>query len=67
MLQSFVAHTAGRRLHRVPLSTAVLGTEERAEIQIAVDRTIVPAAQPAGGGNERELGIQVHHAFVVLR
>ena len=67
VLQSFVAHTAGRRLHRIPLSTAVLGTEERAEIQIDVDRTFVSAAQPAGGGDERELGIQVHHAFVVLR
>ena len=64
VLQSFVAHTAGRRLRRIPLSTAVLGTEERAEIQIGVDRTFVAATLPAG---ERHLGIQVHHAFVVLR
>ena len=64
VLQSFVAHTAGRRLRRIPLSAAVLGTEERAEIQIDVDRTFVSATLPAG---ERHLGIQVHHAFVVLR
>ena len=67
VLHSFVAHTAGRRLRRIPLPATVLGTGDTAEIQIAVDRTIVPAAQPAGGGDERELGIQVHHAFVVLR
>ena len=64
VLHSFVAHTAGRRLRRIPLSTAVLGTEERAEIQIDVDRTFVSATLPA---EERHLGIQVHHAFVVLR
>ena len=63
-LQSFVAHTAGRRLRRIPLSTAVLGTEERAEIQIDVDHTFVSATLAAG---ERHSGIQVHHAFVVLR
>ena len=28
VLQSFVAHTAGRRLHRIPLSTTVQGTSE---------------------------------------
>ena len=32
-----------------------------------VDRTFMPAAQPASGGDERGSGIQVHHAFVVLR
>ena len=63
-LQSFVAHTAGRRLRRIPLSTAVQGTSEQVEIQIDVDHTFVSATLPAG---ERHLGIQVHHAFVVLR
>ena len=67
VLQSLVAHTAGRRLRRIPLSTAVLGTEERAEIQIDVDRTIVPSTLPVAAGNGRELGIQVYHAFVILR
>ena len=60
-LQSFVAHTAGRRLRRIPLSTAVQGTSEQVEIQIDVDHTFVSATLPAG---ERHLGIQVHHAFV---
>ena len=67
VLHSFVAHTAGRRLRRIPLPAMVLGTGDTTEIQIAVDRTFVPAVQPAGGGDEHELGIQVHHAFVVLR
>ena len=64
VLQSFVAHTAGRRLRRIPLSPAVQGASERVEIQIDVDHTFVSATLPAG---ERHLGIQVHHAFVVLR
>ena len=67
VLQSFPADAAGRRLRRVSLPAEVLGSGDTAEIQIAVDRTFVPATQPAGGGDERELGIQVHHAFVVLR
>ena len=60
-LQSFVAHTAGRRLRRIPLSTAGQGTSEQVEIQIDMDHTFVSATLPAG---ERHLGIQVHHAFV---
>ena len=67
VLQSFAADSTGRRLHPVPLPTAVLGTGDRVEIQIAVDRTFVPATLPSGGRDERELGIQVYHAFVVLR
>ena len=67
VLQSFAADSTGRRLHPVPLPAAVLGTGDRVEIQIAVDRTFVPATLPAGGRDDRELGIQVYHAFVVLR
>ena len=64
VLQSFVADTAGRRLRRIPLPMAAQGTGDRVEIQIAVDRTFVPTTRPAG---EPDLGIQVFHAFVVLR
>ena len=67
VLQSFVANAAGRRLHRILLPTSVLGSGDTAEIQIAVDRTFVPATLPAGGRDRRDLGIQVYHAFVVLR
>ena len=67
VLQSFAAQAAGRRLHRIPLAAAALGTGDRVEIQIAVDRTFVPATLPAGERDRRELGIQVYHAFVVFR
>ena len=66
-LQSFMADGTGRHIRRIPLSQAVLGSRDRVEMQIAVDRTFVPAARPAGGRDERELGIQVYHVFVVLR
>ena len=67
VLQSFVANAAGRRLRRIPLTTTVLGTEDRIDIHIDVDRTFVPANLPSGGADRRALGIQVYHAFVVLR
>ena len=67
VLQSFVTDAAGRRLRRIPLSPAVLGTADRAEIHITVDRTFVPATLPAGELGGRDFGIQVYHAFVVLR
>ena len=67
VLQSFLADAAGRRLRRVHLPAEVLGSGDTTVIQIAVDRTFVPATQPAGDRDGREFGIQVHHAFVVLR
>ena len=67
VLQSFVANAAGRRLRRIPLTTTVLGTEDRIDIHIDVDRTFVPANLPSGAGDRRQLGIQVYHTFVVLR
>ena len=67
VLQSFVADSTGQRLHRIPLPMAALGTGDRVEIQIAVDRTFVPAIRPAAEPDGRDLGIQVYHAFVVLQ
>ena len=67
VLQSFVADATGQGLHGIPLSLAALGTRDRVEIQIAVDRTFVPATLPAGGRDRRDLGIQVYRAFVILR
>ena len=66
-MQSFVADTSGRRLRRIPLPRAAQGTGDRVEIQIAVDRTFVSTTRPAGEPNGRDLGIQVFHAFIVLR
>jgi hypothetical protein len=36
-----------------------------AEVRLLVDKTFVPALTgPAGGNDQRELGIRVFHAFV---
>ena len=67
VLQSFVAGTAGRRLRRILLPSAALGTGDRVEIQIAVNRTFVSTTRNAGEPDGRDLGIQVFHAFIVLR
>ena len=67
VLRSFVSDTAARHLRRIPIPSAMLGTGETAEIKIAVDRTFVPATLAVGERDERELGIQVYHAFIVLR
>ena len=67
VLESFVANTAGRRLRRILLPNTALGTGDRVEIQIAVDRTFVSTTGPAGEPAGRDLGIQVFHPFVVLR
>ena len=67
VLESFEADVDGQRLHGILLPLAALGNGDRVEIQIAVDRTFVPASLPAGGPDRRTLGIQVYRAFVVLR
>ena len=64
VLQSFATHAPGRRLRRIPLPATVLNGGATVEINITVDRMFMPATRPA---DRRELGIQVHHAFVVLR
>ncbi|MGE3578898.1 MAG: hypothetical protein AB7I25_10610 [Vicinamibacterales bacterium] len=55
-------------LRRVALSAAQLGDADAVEVQIAVDRTFVPAALPgSASGDTRELGIRVFRAFVEAR
>ena len=52
-------------LRRIPIKADQIGAAEMAEIQIAVDKTFVPA-QVSGGASKdpRELGIRVFHAFI---
>lgn len=63
-----VAHSfvpaAGRQQTNVPLPTAILGEQDRVDLQIAVDRPFVPADATEGSGDTRELGIQVYRATV---
>ena len=63
-LQLFVADASGRHRRRIPLPAAALGNGDRAEIQITVDRTFVPANLIVGSRDTRELGIKVYHAAV---
>jgi hypothetical protein len=56
---NFAADTKARTLQTFPITAAQLGAGEMAEITIAVDRSFTP-----GGGDPRELGIRVFHAFV---
>ena len=64
LLQLLVAEASGRHRRRIPLPAAALGNGDRAEIQITVDRTFVPANLIVGSRDTRELGIKVYHAAV---
>ena len=64
---TLTADSALVSLRRIPISAAQLGGNDWAEVRIDVDRTFVPARLPAGGRDERELGLQVYHAFIERR
>jgi hypothetical protein len=59
VLGSFAADSRERKLMTFPLTVAQLGSGDMAEIVIDLDKTFNP-----GGGDTRELGIRVFHAFV---
>jgi hypothetical protein len=59
VIGTFAADNRDRKLMRFPMAAAQLGTADMAEVVIDVDRTFSP-----GGGDNRELGIRVFHAFV---
>jgi hypothetical protein len=56
---SFAASSKERALLTFPISAAQFGTGEMAELAMEVDKTFKP-----GGGDPRELGIRVFHAFI---
>lgn len=56
---TFAVETKDRKLQTFSVTAAQLGDGDMAEIAIEVDRTFVP-----GGGDTRELGLRVFHAFV---
>lgn len=55
-------------VRKIPISAAQLGNADTVDLKLEVDRTFVPAQIPAGqpghGGDTRELGIRVYHAYV---
>lgn len=65
VLETITLEPRQRVLRRIPLTAAQIGSTEVAEIQIAVDKTFVPAATPAAGSKDpRVLGIRVFHALI---
>lgn len=56
---TFTADFREAKLQTFPISAAQLGDAETVELTIEVDKTFKP-----GGGDPRELGIRVFHAFV---
>jgi hypothetical protein len=56
---TFAASNRDKKMMTFPITAAQLGQADMAEVVINVDRTFSP-----GGGDTRELGIRVFHAFV---
>jgi hypothetical protein len=56
---TFPADSKDRELMTFPVAAAQFGTGDMSELVIEVDKTFKP-----GGGDPRELGIRVFHAFV---
>jgi hypothetical protein len=56
---TFPADFREARLQTFPITAAQLGEAETVDLTIEVDRTFRP-----GGGDPRELGIRVFHAFI---
>jgi len=66
-IETFAADQVDRTLLRIPIAADALGTEDMAEVRLDVDRTFVPSDMPAGGRDDRELGIRVYHKFIQVR
>ena len=61
-IATFAADTKDRVLRTFPITAAQFGAGDMSEVVIEVDRTFAP-----GGGDTRELGIRVFHAFIEPR
>jgi hypothetical protein len=59
---AFAADSRDRKLVTFPLTATQLGQGDMVELVLDVDRTFGP-----GGGDERQLGVRVFHAFVEPR
>ena len=58
-ITTFVADSKEPKIVTLPVAAAQLGTGDMAELTLEVDRTFAP-----GGGDVRDLGIRVFHAFI---
>ena len=59
VIGTFAADSASPKLVMLPVTAAQMGTADMTELTLDVDQTFVP-----GGGDVRELGIRVFHAFI---
>ena len=67
-VESFDMQPDVRALHKIALAGALMGDTDLSELQIAVDKTFVPAVVTGGTSKDpRELGIRVFHAYVDAR
>ena len=64
VLRTVALDSHGRRQINVLLPAPMFGRQDRAEVRIAVDRTIVPANLNPDSRDTRELGIQVYRAVI---
>lgn len=65
VVDTFEAPPRGRLLRRIALTSTQLGTDERAEATIVVDKTYSPADLTGGtSADKRQLGIRVFNASI---
>jgi hypothetical protein len=64
-VDQFTLAAGDRTLKKIPLKATQFGSGDTVEVQIAVDKTYVPATLNVGNNKDpRELGVRVFHAFV---
>ena len=64
LIETFPADSPTPALRKIAIPAAALGGAEMAELRVEVDKTFIPAQLPAGGRDQRELGVRLYHAFV---
>ena len=67
-IDQFTLNAGQQELRKIPITAAQFGGGEMAEIQIAVDKTYIPALVNAQFKKDsRELGVRVFHAYIQPR
>ena len=64
VVRAFQVDARGRQQTNVPLTAGMLGQQDHIEVEIALDRPLVPADLREGTRDTRELGIQVYRVLV---